>query len=353
VNKFKVLPKSSLDSWIKRLARSYRVVGPKPLHGKFIFGEVTSAAELDLQYTQTVLPPKKYLLPQRETLLEFELDRSETRAVIDVQPIVVFGVHTCDLHAIRLLDHVFARGFSDQHYKAHRENMVIVSLECLAPCSEQSFCRSMGTASTPEIFDLHMTDLGDEYIIEIGSSRGEKLVEGFIGIFDADDDGMLRRHDALQAKWENFPYRLDMAVTELPQLLMDSFNSEHWQELGDICLSCGMCTQVCPTCFCFNVVDEVDVTLSAGERVRMWDSCQVNEFAQVAGGHNFRESRAARQRHRFMRKGKYQLDATGMVGCVGCGRCATACLVNITPVKTFNELYRRRQQAEQEKEVVE
>ena len=39
-----------------------------------------------------------------------------------------------------------------------------------------------------------------------------------------------------------------------------------------------------------------------------------------------------------MRKGKYQMDAFGMVGCVGCGRCATSCLVHIRPIEVFNQL---------------
>jgi Fe-S oxidoreductase len=29
------------------------------------------------------------------------------------------------------------------------------------------------------------------------------------------------------------------------------------------------------------------------------------------------------------------------LGCVGCGRCARACLVDITPVGVWNELYRQ------------
>ncbi|MFN2141707.1 MAG: 4Fe-4S dicluster domain-containing protein, partial [Candidatus Promineifilaceae bacterium] len=98
---------------------------------------------------------------------------------------------------------------------------------------------------------------------------------------------------------------------------------------------------VCPTCYCFDVTDEADLALENGKRVRRWDSCQIHQFAMVAGGHNFRERLAARQRHRFMRKGKYQMDAIGMVGCVGCGRCASSCLVNITPINVLNELYAR------------
>ena len=109
-----------------------------------------------------------------------------------------------------------------------------------------------------------------------------------------------------------------------------------------------MCTQVCPTCYCFDVTDEVDLTLENGTRVRTWDSCQIDKFAVVAGGHNFRTARAKRQRHRFMRKGKYQYEAYGLMGCVGCGRCADVCIVDITPIKTFNELNKRHRKPQEE-----
>jgi len=97
------------------------------------------------------------------------------------------------------------------------------------------------------------------------------------------------------------------------------------------------------------VQDEVDFALSVGTRTRTWDSCQLDEFAMVAGGHDFRPTRATRQRHRFMRKGVYQTDAYHLLGCVGCGRCAQACLVHITPVDTFNQLYHDRTNAAEAK----
>ena len=83
----------------------------------------------------------------------------------------------------------------------------------------------------------------------------------------------------MSEKWPRFPLRLEFDVTELPSLLSTSYDSKLWEELGDRCLACGMCTNVCPTCYCFNVADEVDFTLSAGTRFRVWDSCQLDKFA--------------------------------------------------------------------------
>ena len=257
------------------------------------------------------------------------------------EPTVILGVHTCDMHAIELLDKVHSTGYPDQHYQQRRKNTYLVSIECLQPCMEHSFCKSMGTLSITEGYDLHLTDLGQSYAVDVGSEKGEALLEGFADIWDATDDDYQRVNAVMAEKWPKFPYRLNFDITELPDILSLSQDSSYWQELGDRCLACGMCTKVCPTCYCFNVSDEVDLSLHEGTRNRVWDSCQVDQFAIVAGGHNFRKSRALRQRHRFFRKGKYQYEAFGMVGCVGCGRCALSCLVHITPVDTFNELHRR------------
>ncbi|MBN1311829.1 MAG: 4Fe-4S dicluster domain-containing protein [Anaerolineae bacterium] len=341
----KIMQKAAFPGWVNRLCASCRVVGPKPLHGQYVFDDIGAAEELAIDYSTSVLPPKKYILPQREELLYFKGDQIEAVIEEASQPTVIMGVHTCDMHAIHFLDRVYEQGYTDQHYLARRENTILVSIECLRPCTESSFCKDMGTLSITEGFDLHLTDLGDEYAVDIGSEKGEALLDNLEEVSDPTSEDYQRVNRVIAEKWPRFHYKLDFDVTELPSLLTASANSDYWGELGDRCLACAMCTNVCPTCYCFNIVDEVDFSLNAGQRTRQWDSCQLDEFATVAGGHNFRETRAARQRHRFFRKGKYQWEAHGLIGCVGCGRCAEACLVHITPVDTFNQLNLRRRKA--------
>lgn len=344
MSRFSILPKGKLGEWIEWLVQSYRVFAPCPQQNGAVFAVVNSATQATLDYAQTLLPPKKCIIPPRELLYTYDLAGMRISANVAALPTVLFGIHTCDQHALRLFDRIFSHGFTDQHYRAQREKTIVIGIECLSPCSEQSFCRSMGTTSPAmDVFDLHLVDLGGDYCVEVGTREGAQLTN-FEGFFAASDADLKRRNSVLQEKWDRFPYRLDCDVTDLPSLLGSAHESPHWQELGDRCLACGMCTQVCPTCYCFNVEDEVDLQRTQGQRFRSWDSCQVNDFAIVAGGHNFREKRAARQRHRFMRKGKYQFDANDMVGCVGCGRCATACLVHITPITTFNALWRLKQE---------
>ena len=56
-----------------------------------------------------------------------------------------------------------------------------------------------------------------------------------------------------------------------------------WEDVGKRCVACGNCTAVCPTCYCFDVLDDMDLSLNEGLRYRIWNSCQMDDFAQVAG----------------------------------------------------------------------
>jgi formate hydrogenlyase subunit 6/NADH:ubiquinone oxidoreductase subunit I len=338
-----ILKKTDLNGFVEGLMQDYRLAGPVASDGVFAFDEITHPADLRLDYPTTILPPKKFLLPTREVLFQFDL-ASDTmvKAADRAGPTVLIGVHTCDLHAIQTLNRVFTTGYPDPYFMDRSRQTLIVSVECLSPCDEHSFCKSMGTLTADEGYDLHLTDLGDAYAVDVGSEAGEALLR-HTPAHPASEDEISRLNAVLSEKWPRFSYRLDFDVSDLPSLLSMSPKSPLWAELGERCLGCAACTNVCPTCYCFDVHDEVELDLTHGQRVRVWDSCQLDEFAVVAGGHNFRQSRAMRQRHRFMRKGKYIQEAYGSAGCVGCGRCARACLVDITPVGVFNELYRQRE----------
>jgi len=338
-----ILRKQNLNEFISALLPHYRVGGPVKLNSSYAFRDIRDPSKLRLDYPTTILPPKKYLLPVKESLFRFNLSHPQVVQEVEMDsPTVLFGVHTCDLNGIQLLDRVFTRGHIDPNYVKRREQTIIVSIECLRPCDEHSFCKSMGTLTADEGFDIHMIDLGEAYAMDANTEKGENLLK-YAKINPASTEDIDRLNSVINAKWGLFSYHLEFDVSELAPLLSVSMKSPLWEELGDRCLACAACTNVCPTCFCFNVKDEIELELIRGERVRNWDSCQLDEFATVAGGHNFRESRALRQRHRFMRKGRYILSTYNHLGCTGCGRCARDCLVDITPVKVFNELYRQRE----------
>jgi len=339
-----ILDKGAVAPLVNALMTDYvprggAVVGPQAKGPKFAFGTITDPAQLRLDYDTTILPPKKVLQPPQERLATFNRQEHKVEPVIEAGPTVLLGVHTCDLHAIQLLDEVFSDEHPDAHYLERRKQTVIVGLECLEPCDEHSFCKSMGTLTSDEGYDLHLTDLGAAYAVDVATEKGEQLLSRYGTAREAADADIQRLNEVLGAKWSRFTYRLDFDPAELPALLSMAYDHPLWEELGERCLSCGSCTNVCPTCYCFNVIDEVDMALVEGERLRTWDSCQLDEFARVAGGENFRAARAARQRHRFMRKGRYIYEKFGKLGCVGCGRCIRTCVANISIVDGFNTIY--------------
>ncbi len=338
-----VIDKEAMAAFVTNLQQDYRVVGPIAKGDQFAFGPIQDPSDLRLDYNQTILPPKKYLQPQEERLMTFNrVGKTTVETVIEAEPTVILGVHTCDLHAMRVLDAAFTSDYPDAHYLRRRQQTLLVGIECLEPCYEYSFCKSMGTLSIDEGYDLHLTDLGDAYAVDVGSEAGAALLKKYADAYPATKADMQQLNKVLGAKWPRFPYKLDLDVDELPALMHQSYNSPVWNELAQICLACGQCTLVCPTCYCFNVYDEVDLKLQEGARKRRWDSCMLDEFARVAGGENFREYQEARLRHRFMRKGRYLVEKFQQLGCVGCGRCARSCPVDISPVNVFNDLNRAR-----------
>jgi len=335
-----IIAKQNLGLFVNNLINSEtEVIGPNRKNGMFAFEKLTKASEMLLDYDTTLLPPKMYLFPPKETLIKFELgEELEVEPVVETKPMILFGVHPYDIKAIELLDTAFSTTNPDINYLSRREKTTIIGIDCLNP-NPNAFCASLGTATTETGFDLMLTDIGDSYVVAIGSSNGNELLRKYAKTREATQQELTQRDSERQKALARYKVTLNMKPEEIPQLLDNSWDSPLWKERGEKCLSCGSCVMVCPTCFCFDVQDDVSLNLKRGERYRQWDACMLPDFALVAGGGNFRKDREARLRHRMYRKGKYVLERWSKLGCVGCGRCATACLVDIaSPAETFNLL---------------
>jgi len=333
----KMMDKGALTSFLDHLIEKGEVVGVKEKKkGQYVFDKLGSAAEFTTDYVGSLLPPHKYLMPQRETLGRFRMDGT-AEAEVTAEDRILFGVRPCDLHAIQIMDRIFAEDNPDVNYLAKRERTTLVGFDCMAPCDEECFCADVGSLDVESGFDLLFTDLGETYAITVGSGKGEVLLNG-ADVKDSEECDWACVKAAREERRAQFPQKLDCGVYSLPLLLSGGQESPVWEQTGEKCLSCGSCTMVCPTCYCFDVQDVVDLDLAGGERVRVWDSCQLDDFAKVAGGESFREKRADRVRHRINRKFLYLMNKYERPVCVGCGRCARVCLAKIKPVEIVNEL---------------
>ena len=215
-----ILDKGAVAPLVNALMADYRVVGPQAKGPKFAFEPITDPAQLRLDYDTTILPPKKVLQPPEERLATFTRQgEPSVETVIEAVPTVLLGTHTCDLRAIQLLDKAFSDEYDDAHYLERRKQTVIVSLECLEPCDEHSFCKSMGTLTTGEGYDLHLTDLGATYAVDVATEKGEELLAKYATVTKAADAEMRRLNEVLGAKWPRFTYRLNFEAADLPAML--------------------------------------------------------------------------------------------------------------------------------------
>jgi len=336
----RLIEKSDLDLFVQDLINNYQVEGVKHKEGSFIYGLIKSPEELCLDFDCTVIPPKKYFLPPEETLFQFtSAPAPQVTPVMEGNPFILFGVHPYDIKAINQMDRIFTRGVPDPHYLKRRGAALIIGVDP-TKVAPRSFWADMGAATVSEGFDLMLTDIGESFIVEIGSDKGRSLLEQHAKPRPATRNEA-RERVSIRSRISHMCKKRGFAFPkrDIPALLEHSWEKFFWEEQASKCLSCGTCNLVCPTCYCFDVQDDVDLDLVHGERIRRWDGCLLHDFAKVATGENFRETRASRYRHRFYRKGLYLFRLLDDMACVGCGRCASGCLPDIAdPVNLFNKL---------------
>ena len=220
--------------------------------------------------------------------------------------------------AINQLDELFRQDNVDSHYFARRDSATIVACDVTKP-SKNVFASSMGTATVKKGFDVLLTDIGDSYLAEAATEKGENLLAKAAGAKEASKEDLKKRQQVWSKNESSLnKHQLHCSSTDLPKLLERAYDHPVWEEKARTCFSCGSCNLVCPTCYCFNIQDDVGWDLIKGKRERAWDGCLLDGFTKVAGGYEFRKRRADRFRHRLYRKAKYVPEKIGsqIMACV-------------------------------------
>ncbi|MFC1994521.1 4Fe-4S dicluster domain-containing protein [Chloroflexota bacterium] len=326
--KAKIIRKEDVADLLDKFIEEYELFAPVKRDNLVVFDRIHSGNEAFLDYTNTTKSAKEILFPQAETL--FSYVATDGGASIETPPSeesprLLFGVRPCDARSFVLLDEVFdGEKYKDVYYLNRRANMAVVAIGCVRPRST-CFCTSVGGAPcSAEGSDLLLIDVGDDYVVQVVSDKGARLLEG-VGLEDAGEDEIALMWQAIRDAQAYMAPKL--AMDGLKQKLDSMFEDPIWGPLTEKCLGCGVCTYLCPTCHCFDIVDEA--TDSAGQRIRLWDSCQFRQFTLQASGFNPRPTTKGRLRQRIMHKFSYFIDNYGHIGCVGCGRCVIECPVNL------------------------
>lgn len=356
INDKTILNLPQLQSLFERLQkRGYRLIGPLARDGAIVYDELSAVADLPAGWTDEqeggryrlqkrdddalfgyVVGPhswKKFLFPPVLRLWQAQRRKNGFQIVEekDEPPkLALIGVRACELHAMARQDKIFTSGkYVDPFYKARRENIFIVAVNC-GQAGGTCFCASMNTGpQATSGFDLALTEVLDGerhfFLAEIGSERGAEILRG------APHQAAREEEQAMAARvTANAAAQMGrrLETTDIKNLLYR--NSEHprWDQVASRCLNCANCTMVCPTCFCTTVEDVTDLTGGHAERWRKWDSCFTMDFSYIHGG-SVRPSAKARYRQWLTHKLASWFDQFGASGCVGCGRCITWCPVGI------------------------
>ena len=343
------IERAGLEGLLATLSgRGYRVIGPTVLDGAVVLTDIEHASELPwgvgeeqdagryrlteradgraFGFSHGPDSAKRYLFPARERLATIRQD--EGRPTVDTEPtderpLAFIGLRACDLAAISVQDRVFVPW--DPTYSARRSEAFIVSVDCAAPAST-CFCTSMGTGPTAQTgFDLTLTELDGGFLVRAGTPAGTAVLSE---LPTRQATVAERRAGTAQAAEARSAIQRTLDTDELPELLAASRQHPEWASIAQICLACGNCTAVCPTCFCHDVTDEPSLVPGEGTRTREWASCFSEEFSHIVGG-SVRKTRDARYRQWLSHKFGTWVEQFGTSGCVGCGRCITWCPVGI------------------------
>jgi ferredoxin len=326
------IDKQQWNNGIASLSDAYRLFGPVLEKTFYNFKELGREQKPDFDYQNTRLSVKSIVFPQSEDMLTYSLDESEENHHImkeapkDYSPRAVLGVRPCDAAAIELVGLNFDTSeYKDPYWLNLYNATTLVGLACNTPCST-CFCTTTGCGPFSEKgLDILLVDSGSDYIVKVLTEKGEKLVQSADW---KESDGSEDQIEALKQKAEeHIVSQIDTSrLADLDTL--DLHGADFWEDISFACINCGTCTYVCPTCWCFDIQDEV--VGKSGKRIRNWESCMFPIFTVHTTGHNPRDTKLSRVRQRFMHKLKYFVDKYQQgIMCVGCGRCVRQCPVNI------------------------
>ncbi len=351
-----VLERDHLQLLLDILAkRGYRVVGPTVRDRAIVYDDLTSLADLPVGWTDEqdggtyrlrrrndgalfgyVVGPhswKKFLHPPAVRLWRASTGGNGFQIVEEDEGVPKFafiGVRSCEISAIAVQDKVFLNGkYSDPHYKARRQDVFIVALNC-GHAGGTCFCASMNTGPKATFgFDLALTEVleaGRHYfLVDVGTELGAEILREVPHKAASEEEKATA--ERIVAKTARQMGRT-MDTTGIKELLYRNYENPRWDDVAKRCLTCANCTMVCPTCFCTTVEDVTDLTGEHAERWRKWDSCFTMDFSYIFGG-SVRASPMARYRQWMTHKLATWIDQFGTSGCVGCGRCITWCPVAI------------------------
>jgi len=321
------------EKFLGQILRTYRIYAPQEVANDLAY-QVLAAENVSRTIYGTyraVQPLKTFFSLPQEKVTEIAPQPEKT---------IVLGVKNCDLRAISVMDKIFLEGeFVDPFYEMRRDKTLIVSSDCYNP-KDTCFCALLDNNPFPEGgFDLNLSPMDNGFLLEVGSSKGGSFIAPIReDLKEATSDLMENRERKRKEAREKVVEinREFKTRRSFPTIVKEEYASPEWEDAAKTCVECGACTNICPSCYCFLLVDTKD----GGKfpKVKFWDSCQHTGFARVAAGINPRAKLYERLRNRYLCKYEYRPENFGIVACTGCGRCVEACQGKIDKREVIKKL---------------
>lgn len=323
-----------VNTLFEDLKKEYKIYAPKRFkkQGRYSdtdiikYDEISTVEEIEFK-EKSHYPVKEVITPITQTLYYFTEDEFRESSVGHNKKILIFA-RPCDINAQRRQDMIYLHNgnFEDTFYKRIRERVKFICIECVDGF-DTCFCVSMNSNKTDD-YSLAVRFNDSSLLFDVKDKEFSKFFSN-----KTEEEFELKFIEANQAK---------VTIPEIndKEILIKLKNHPMWDEYNKRCLGCGSCTIACSTCSCYTTRDIVYDSLGKiGERRRVQASCHIDGFDEMAGGHNFRTTKADKMRYKVLHKiHDYKAQFGDEHMCVGCGRCTDRCPEHISITATINKV---------------
>ena len=323
-----------VNALFEDLKKEYKIYAPKRFkkQGRYSdtdiikYDEVSTVEEIEFK-EKSHYPVKEVITPITQTLYYFTEDEFRESSIDHNKKILIFA-RPCDINAQRRQDMIYLHNgnFEDTFYKRIRERVKFICIECVDGF-DTCFCVSMNSNKT------------DDYSLAVRFNESSLLFDVKDKEFNKFFNNKTEEEFELKFIEEN---EAKVTIPEIndKEILIKLKNHPMWNEYNKRCLGCGSCTIACSTCSCYTTRDIVYDSLGKiGERRRVQASCHIDGFDEMAGGHNFRTTKAYKMRYKVLHKiHDYKAQFGDEHMCVGCGRCTDRCPEHISITATINKV---------------
>lgn len=340
-----IIRKETLDSIVvKLIGAGYDVFGPVKRYDTSLYGRISSAKEVDFDLILPTIPLKSLFFPPTERIFEYRRDGVDIEIKDfleheDLRKKAFIFTRPCDAASLDILDPLFSWDSIDPFWERKRRSSVIAAISCTQK-DEFCMCTSLGFGPSSrrgaDLIFYPLSSVDDRPIsgwaVDVLTDKGREALSVALDLIEVVDSERSVKYAELASVEEDFS--LKKVIEWLSEA--ENFSSPFWKEISLRCVSCGVCTYLCPTCHCFDIQDEADI--KGGVRYKNWDSCAFSCFTQHASGYNPRPVKSARWRQRIMHKFYYYKELFDKVACSGCGRCVRYCPVSMGIKETLQEI---------------